>query len=421
MRPITHGHTSTRGLVGRLPELQSAYASPAEVVIQRVTTLGAIMGEHPWERPAQDDHPISMPISLAMIPAIGYYMPMQPFQRATIKDVAKAAGVSSATVSRVFAGNYPVADSTRTRVIAAADSLNYVMNTHARGLAGAGPGTVAFLLDDVRGAGFADAAYGVEQMARRLGRLSVVCVTDGDPGREWDMLQMMREQQAEAIILIGSVVDTPEYQRRMSSFALSLHASGSALVFCGRPALHDPAPIIVVDYDNEGGAYSITSHLLSQGHRRILMLAGDPARSTTKSRVTGYRRAVADFGGVQDDQLIDYGSYRDGRDRTLARLASTPDFTAIFAESDAVAASAIEALGDRGLSVPKDISVVGYDDIDLARFLSPKLTTVSVPYEEMGRRAVSLALEGTNPRERVTLGTVVQIRQSVERRSPSTR
>src|SRR5438094_210698 len=135
-------------------------------------------------------------------------------RRATLRDVAEHAGVSVATVSRVLAGNYPVAVSTRQRVLRAARDLQYVANTHARALAGVVTQTVAFVLNDVRGQSFAYAAQGVEEEAARRGRLCLVCTTQGDPERELAVVRLMREQGAAAVILIGGVVDDEEYRSR---------------------------------------------------------------------------------------------------------------------------------------------------------------------------------------------------------------
>lgn len=348
----------------------------------------------------------------------------------TIRDVAQLAGVSLATVSRVLADNYPVAKATRARVLRAIQDLDYVANTHARALAGVQTPPVAFILNDVRGPSFTDAAHGVEQEAASRGRLCLVCTTQGDPERELAVVKLMREQRAAAVILIGGVVDDENYRTRMVEIAHTLHAVGSRLVLCGRPGLGAGVPATVVEYDNESGAYAVTSHLLANGHRRVLFLGGylggNAAHTTSAGRVVGYRRALADFGVPFDANLVENCEFsRDaGYASTQARLAAGADFTAIFGETDMVAVGALAALTDAGLRVPEDISLVGYDDIGLAKDLRPRLTTVHVPYEELGRTAVRLALEYHERPERtegqqVLLGTHVVVRQSVARRSPS--
>lgn len=342
-------------------------------------------------------------------------------RQTTLADVASQAGVSTATVSRVLAENYPVAPATRLRVLRAVRELNYVANTHARALAGVDTRPVAFILDDVRGSAFAHAAQGVEQEAARRGRLCLVCTTQGDPERELAVVKLMREHGAAAVILIGGVVDSGRYRARMAEFARSLDAAGSRLVLCGRPPLGDAVPATVVEYDNEGGAYAVTSHLLANGHRRILFLGGDPNHSTTAGRLAGYHRALTDF-GVPDPGLVERAEFSraQGYQHTLDRLRAGPDFTAIFAATDVIAAGALGAITDSGLRVPDDISLVGYDDIELASDVRPKLTTVHVPYEDLGRTGVRLALElhegkATESAQHVLLGTHVVLRQSVGR------
>jgi LacI family transcriptional regulator len=340
----------------------------------------------------------------------------------TIRDVAARAGVSVSTVSRVMAGNYPVAPSTRNRVQRAVRELNYVANTHARALVAGSTQTVAFIVNDVRGPAFAAAVHGVEQEAARRGGLCLVCTTEGDRARELAAVHLMREQRASAVVLIGGAFDDDEYRSRMAEIARSLDAAGSRLVLCGRPALGEGIPATVVEYDNEAGAYAVTSHLLSKGHRRILFLGGEPAFTTTADRLGGYRRALGDFGVPVDPGLVETETEftrASGYEHVRERLRSGPPFTAIFAETDIVAGGAMAAIFEAGLRVPEDISLVGYDDIPLATDLRPQLTTVRVPYEELGRTAVRLALElkegraNSGSEQHAVLGTHVVIRQSV--------
>ncbi|WP_432747839.1 LacI family transcriptional regulator [Streptomyces sp. JH002] len=339
---------------------------------------------------------------------------------ATLRDVALRAGVSMATVSRVLADNYPVAQRTRQRVLRAIKDLDYVANTHARALRGRGTPTVAFVLNDVRGASFASVAHGVEQEAARRGRICLICTTQGDPERELSVVRTMREQGAGAVILIGGVVDDAAYRGQMTAIAHSLDASGSRLVLCGRPPLGPDVPATVVEYDNEGGAYAVVSRLLAQGHRRILFLGAAANGSTTAAgRLAGYRRALADHAVAADEALVVATEFSraDAYEKLTARLRQGRDFTAVCAVTDTVAAGALAALGDRGLRVPEDVSLTGYDDVDPATDLRPQLTTVHVPYEEVGRTAVRLALglragEVSSAAQHAVLGTHVVIRDS---------
>ncbi|MGY0236363.1 LacI family DNA-binding transcriptional regulator [Longispora urticae] len=340
-----------------------------------------------------------------------------PGGRATIRDVAERAGVSVATVSRVLAGTYPVAPATRAKVTRAVAALDYVVNAHARALSGQSAKTVAILISTVDAAFYAKIAQGVEDQAAAEGRLCLVCSTGADPDREMAVLALLREQHADAVILVGAVVENEEYRQRMAQIAQSLHTSGSRLVLVGRPSLGPDVPAVTVEYDNTAGAYALTSHLLSQGHERILYLGGAPGHSTAEERIAGHRRALAEHGIPADPALQVHGRFGRpfGYDATRRRLAAgPPDFTAIFGSDDLVAAGAMQALREAGLSVPRDMSVVGYNDVSPA--LDLQLTTVHIPSEELGRTAVRLALHSKELAPNVMLGTHVVIRESVRSR-----
>lgn len=336
--------------------------------------------------------------------------------QATVKDVAALAGVSISTVSRVLGGTYPVATSTRARVVRAMRELDFVVNAHARALAGARTKTVALMLDDVTGPFHAYIAKGVEQQAAREGRLCLLCTTHGDPQRELAVIELMREQQADAVIVVGGAWENDEHLERMTHFAHALDRSGSRLVLCGRPPLGPDVPVTVVEYDNQSGAYAITSHLLSAGHRRIALLGVVEKMTTTTQRVHGFTEAHRAYGLEPDPDLIVTGEFTraSGYQMTRKLLAGDKRCTAIFAATDMVASGVLHALREANLRVPEDMSVVGYDDIPLALDLVPALTTVHIPHEELGRTAVRLAVNrDTEPVQHVTLGTHIAVRQSV--------
>ncbi|WP_460070679.1 LacI family DNA-binding transcriptional regulator [Streptomyces sp. YKOK-I1] len=337
--------------------------------------------------------------------------------RSTIRDVAARAGVSASTVSRVLGGVYPVSAETRTRVLQAVGELDYVADARAKAIAGAGTPTLAFVLEDITGPSFAHMAHGVEREAHRLGHLCLVCSTEGDVRHELDFVETMRAQRATAVILVGGAADTPEYRERTRRMADSLASAGSRLVLCGRPPLGPGAPVTVVEYDNEGGAFALVAHVLTQGHRRVLFLGGKPDHTTALGRERGYRQAHRARGVEVDPALILHGDFtRDTGYRLLRRaLERRLDFTAVVAATDMVAAGALTALHEAGLDVPGDVSLAGYDDIPFARDLHPALTTVHVPYEELGRLAVRTVLGRAPdaPGEHLLLGTHVVVRDSV--------
>jgi LacI family transcriptional regulator len=343
--------------------------------------------------------------------------------KATVSDVARRAGVSAATVSRVLSGNHPVSGATRTKVLRAIRELDYVVNAAARALSGSQPRTVAIILTDVSAPFFNSVARGIERQAAVERRLCLISSTDGDPDRELALVSMLREQNTGAVCLIGGVLDTPEYRARMAVLANALHEAGSRLVLCGRPSPGPDLPVTVVEYDNEGGAFAAASHLLSLGHRRIVFLGGVEGNTTTQERLAGLRRALAAYGVEQPPELIVPGPLvrRFGYQATQRLLADGREFTAIFGCDDLVAAGAVAALRDAGVEAPRQVSVIGYDDLSPAEDVYPALTTVHIPHDELGRTALRLALHRDDPdlpAQHVVLGTHIVVRRSVAPRQP---
>ncbi|ADD45386.1 LacI family DNA-binding transcriptional regulator [Stackebrandtia nassauensis] len=343
-------------------------------------------------------------------------MNQTPARRATIRDVARRAGVSVATASRVLSeSSYPVSDRMRSKVLRAVHDMDYVVNAHARALSGVRPKMVAMVSGSMSSPFYSDIAAGVAEAAAEDDRLCMYASSQGEADTELAIVSLMREQQADAVILIGGVVPTEEYAERMTRYAESLAAAGSRLVLCGRPGLAADIGAFVVTYDNADGAFAIISHLAERGHRRILHLAGNEGNTTAEDRVQGCRRALAAHGIDENPGLTVYGNFNraSGYERMKRRLAHGCDFTAVFCADDTVAAGAMRALTEAGLRVPQDVSVVGYNDCNPAPDLTPSLTTVHIPAHELGRAAVRLAL-ADNPVERqVTLGTHIVIRNSV--------
>jgi LacI family transcriptional regulator len=299
----------------------------------------------------------------------------------------------------------------------AVEELDYVVNTHARALAGVSTRHVGMILNSVVSPFYAHVAQAVETQAAQEGRLCLISTTGSDLRRELAALKLMLEENAEAVILVGNVVDNDEYRKRVTEYARALAAAGSSLVLCGRPPIAPDVPTIVVEYDNTGGARAAASHLLSAGHRRILYLGHKPGYTTSEGRLAGYRDALTAHDVTYDPALV-VTSIRleraDGYRLMRERLrAGPPDFTAVQAANDLVAAGARQALLESGLRVPDDISLIGYDDLPPATDIG--LTTVHLPHDELGRTAVRLALRRPHEPadEHVVLGTHVVVRDSV--------
>ncbi|MER5753507.1 LacI family DNA-binding transcriptional regulator [Streptomyces sp. NPDC002088] len=337
---------------------------------------------------------------------------------ATIRDVATRAGVSPATVSRVLTGNRPVSPTAQARVQRAIRDLDYVVNAQARALSAPHSRTVAILLPSLSWQFHNRVAGGIEEQAINENRLCIVCSTRSDPDREMALLETLRQHSTEAVVLIGGTFVTPHYAERISRFARVLDASGSRLVLCGRPAPAPDLPITVVDYDNEGGAHAAVSHLLSLGHRRIALLGGLHDHTTTNLRIAGYRRAHEDYGITPDPGLLYIGRADRpfGYETVRAHLAAGPlPYTAVFCFDDYLAAGAMAAAREAGLSIPDDLSLIGYNDEPICADLYPPLNSVHVPFDELGRTAVRMALHRDDPlysAQSVMLGTHLVMRQS---------
>ncbi|MER7662426.1 LacI family DNA-binding transcriptional regulator [Streptomyces sp. NPDC096193] len=347
----------------------------------------------------------------------------------TLSDVAARARVSPATVSRVLNGNYPVAASTRERVLRAVDELDYVLNGPASSLAAATSDLVGILVNDIADpffgimAGAAQTEIGGQEGTGRAGgeKLAVVCNTNGSPDRELTYLTLLQRQRAAAVVLTGGALEDPAHIAAMSSKLAKLADAGTRVVLCGRPPLPGSDSIVAaLTFDNRGGGRRLTEHLLSLGHRRIGYVAGPTERTTTRHRLEGHRAALTAAGITENqDRLTVHGPYarQSGYDATLELLRRDPALTAIVAANDTVALGACAALRDQGLRIPEDISVAGFDDLPFSVDAVPALTTVRLPLYEAGARAGRLAMgrEAAPPGGIATIGAELMARESTGR------
>ncbi|GAA1354904.1 LacI family DNA-binding transcriptional regulator [Streptomyces beijiangensis] len=329
----------------------------------------------------------------------------------TLADVAARARVSPATVSRVLNGNYPVAASTRERVLRAVDELDYVLNATASSLAAATSDLVGILVNDIADpffgimAGAAQSAIGGQEGTGRGGgeKLAVVCNTGGSPERELTYLTLLQRQRAAAVVLTGGAVEDPEHVAAVSAKLAKLSDAGTRVVLCGRPPMEGggSAVLATLSFDNRGGGRQLAQHLLELGHRRIGYVAGPEERTTTRHRLEGHLKAL-DAAGIKDDpRLVLHGPYdrRSGYEATRELLDREPGLTAVVAANDTVALGACAAVRERGLRIPEDISVAGFDDLPFSVDAVPALTTVRLPLYEAGAWAGRLAMGAEAPPE----------------------
>src|SRR5258708_10765579 len=307
-------------------------------------------------------------------------------KRATIRDVAMRAGVSHQTVSRVINLNPNVADHARERVLVGIRELGYVPSPMARGLISNRTHSLGVVADDITDGFLARMVDGAEAEARRRDYYLMIGSVEPDDD-ERGYLRLMVERRVEGLILARP--STPLAPDDL----LPARNAGVPLVGVGASVLPG---FPVVDVDNHQGGYDATRHLLEHGHDRIATIVGPREWPSAAARLEGYRRALREARIAEDPVLVEYVSdwgLASGQAAAARLLERKVPFTAIFAQSDLIALGAIRQLRDAHLRVPDDVSVVGYDDLPVAAFLEPRLTTLHHPMQEVGALAASLLLD----------------------------
>src|SRR5574339_469434 len=304
---------------------------------------------------------------------------------ATIREVAESAGVSYATVSHVINNTRVVSQETRERVLAAMAALDYRPNALARSLRQGKTNTIGLVLPDSANPFFAEISRSIEDDAFKKGYSVFLCNTELDTERELFYVDVLSKKQVDGIIFVaaGDQADSLDFlvQRNMP------------VVMIDRDV-----PNVQVDAvlsDNQLGGYLATRHLLELGHTRIACIAGTSSITPSAERLIGYRRALEEAGLPYDEKLIVRGDYhaQSGLELThfILKMDSRP--TAIFALNDLMALGALRAAAEAGYSVPRDLAVVGYDDLELAHFTNPPLTTIAQPKKEIGVQAIHLLVD----------------------------
>ena len=308
----------------------------------------------------------------------------------TLHDVADAAGVSLATASRVLNGSARrVADTYRERVEAAAVRLGYFANLSAQATARGTAAVVALLVADIADPYFGRIAAGVVRGADEAGLVVTVAMTDRDPGRELRLVRAMRGQRPRALILAASrsaESSAPELQRELDAIS----ALGGRVVALGAGATEVRSVLV----DNRGGARALGTELARRGYRRAVVLAAAEGIRTSDDRVAGFREGFAGGGGSIQD--VRRGAFtRESGIATMREVlaAPVPPGTVVFGVSDVVAIGALLALREVGLTAGDDIAVAGFDDVPMAHDVTPTLTTVHLPLEEIGYEALRAAVD----------------------------
>jgi LacI family transcriptional regulator, galactose operon repressor len=318
----------------------------------------------------------------------------------TIRDVAARAGVSVATVSRVFNRKGPIRETTYQRVLAVAERMRYVPHAAARSLSTRSTSTIGVVLPELHGEFFSEVIRGIDVSARSRGLHLIVSGSHSDRAAMSAVLQAVRGR------VDGLIVMSPDLD---ASTLLADLPRGVPVVLLNATAEGRPS----ITIDNAGGARAVVRHLASLGHRRIGFICGPAKNGDAAQRRRGYRAGVRAAGADRDASLEFPGNFTEESGYEAGKMiaALSPRPTAIFAANDAMAIGALSAFNELGVRVPEDIALVGFDDIPIARFLSPPLTTVNVPIAHLGRRGLELLLDSPNGSSE-TLNPVLIVRQS---------
>jgi LacI family transcriptional regulator len=335
---------------------------------------------------------------------------------ATIKDVADDCGFSIATVSAVINGAAWVPDATRKRVLKSVEAVRYVPNTLARGLKTRRSRAVGVIVSDLTNPFFTEIVRALEHTLRERDHNVFLCDSDHEFSIGGRNFMGLAERQVDGMVLIGASVPDSIVEQFTEA--------------------HEDVPIIAIerDYpagtvtrllvDSEHGGFLATTHLLRQGYRRIAFIAGPESGpgGTSYGRIQrrrGYERALAEAGLSIRESYIVRGNFRfEGGQEAMIRLLDLPDPPdAVFASNDLMALGAIRVARDRGISVPGQLGVVGYDDIPAASVITPSLTTLAMPKTELGRAAGELVLDqmrraGRHAHSRQMFGAQLIVRES---------
>jgi LacI family transcriptional regulator len=329
-------------------------------------------------------------------------------QTVTVLDVAREAGVSVSTVSRIINGTVKVSEDKRLAVEEAIRRLEFKPNLFARSLKKGTTMTIGVLTQDIESPFFTRVMSGIEDGLLGSGYALIIVSGHWDAAEEAERIRLLIARRVDGLaILTGHLSDT-----QIAEFARS-----QPIVVTGRRI--DAPNVRSVFFSHEEGGYLATRHLITLGHRKIAFIAGPSDHADAVSRFEGYRRALAEVGLASDPSLVVQGDfYENGGVFAMNRLLdSGAQFSAIFAANDQTALGARMVLSRRGVRVPDDVSLVGFDDLPTSAYLTPPLTTVRQPLFEVGQFSASLLLEMLgNPRKTLTLPPLELVVRETTRR-----
>lgn len=309
-----------------------------------------------------------------------------PSRRPSLADVAQRARVSTATVSRVLNSPTLVSAETRDRVERAVEALGYTPHFGGRALASNRTDTIGAIIPTMENAIFARGLEALQHALDAAGVTLLVATSNYDAAQEARQIQTLLSRSVDGLVLIGEARDEAIYTQ------LSRRSVPFVLVWAWR----EDCPWTCVGFDNRAAARTVAERVLDHGHRAIAMVAGvTDGNDRARARVTGVREALAERGApLEDDRLLEAEYHIDAGAEAASRLLrATPRPTAIICGNDVLAAGAVMAARSAGLRIPEDVSVTGFDNIDISTLLDPPLATVHVPHRRMGRIAARTILD----------------------------
>jgi LacI family transcriptional regulator len=335
--------------------------------------------------------------------------------RPTIMDVARRAGVSPSTVSRVVNEHPHIRSATRERVRAAMSDLGYVAHASARTLASGRTRVIGLLAIEVGTSFFQAVIAGVDEQVAAFDHDFLLCTTRGRRVKEMEYVARLSHGMVDGLVVV--------LPRGLTDYVERLRAERFPFVIVDHDA--EAPGCNLVNASNRVGTRDAIRHLIGLGHRRIGFVTGTRGVGSAEERLAGYREALAEAGVPWDERLVTDGDFLEKRGYAggLALLALDDAPTAIFASADSAAIGVLRAARERGLVVPRDLSVIGFDDIPEASLVTPALTTVLQPMREMGRAAVRLLMgvlrEPDRPPTTIVLSTSLVVRDSTAPPSPA--
>ena len=343
---------------------------------------------------------ITLPVTLSKIGGNMKYI--------TLKMVAESAGVSVNTASRAINSKSDINEETKKRVLQVAQELGYVRNATAVALRTRKTGTIGVVIADNRNPFYAELLNGIEVAAREKNYHIILANTQRDYKKEEEAINLLLTKRVDGL-LITPVQDKDEDIKNLLD-------ANIPFVVVGRD--FENIEIDAVFNDEVKGGFLATEYLIKKGHKRIALVDGFIYKSPAKGRLEGYKKALDKYRISLDESLISVGdiNIEDGYERTKQMLEKNLEFTAIFTYNDMMAFGSMQAIKEKGLRIPEDIGLVGYDDIQFSSLISPSLTTIRLKKQELGIESVKLLFSRINKEHKKTkkimLDVELQIRET---------